>query len=150
LITSGYNGTKQVFPNAKVIVHLANGYDNALFRWMFDGLKANGALYDVIGMSLYPETTNWQTLNNQCFANMKDMVARYGKQVMVCEVGMSVSAAATCNAFVTDIINKTNSVSGGLGVFYWEPQCHNWNGYTKGAWGSNGRPSTALDAFLIQ
>ena len=151
LITSGYNGVKSVFPNAKVIVHVANGYDNTLFRWIFDGLKNNGASYDVIGMSLYPETNNWQTLNNQCLTNMNDMVARYGKKVMVCEVGMSVTAAATCKLFVTDILNKTSSVTGGngLGVFYWEPESYNWNGYTKGAWGSDGKPTVALDAFLL-
>jgi arabinogalactan endo-1,4-beta-galactosidase len=54
MINAGYDAVKAVFPQAKVIVHLANGYDNSLFRWMFDGLKSNGAKYDVIGMSLYP------------------------------------------------------------------------------------------------
>lgn len=151
LVTSGHNGVKSVFPNAKTIVHLSNGYDNSLFRWMFDGLKANSASYDVIGMSLYPETTNWQTLNSQCLANMNDMVSRYGKLVMMCEVGMSVGSPATSKLFIEDILNKTSSVTGGkgLGVFYWEPECYNFQGYTKGAWGSNGRPTVAMDAFLL-
>jgi arabinogalactan endo-1,4-beta-galactosidase len=150
LITSGYNGVKSVFLNAKVIVHLSNGYDNSLFRWMFDGLKANGAKYDVIGMSLYPSTTNWSSLNNQCLSNMKDMIARYGKKVMICEVGMEVTAASTCKSFLIDIMNKVKSLgSSGLGVFYWEPECYNsWQGYGKGAFGTNGRPTVALDAFL--
>jgi arabinogalactan endo-1,4-beta-galactosidase len=151
LITSGYNGVKSVFPSAKVIVHISNGYDNSLFRWMFDGLKANGAKYDVIGMSLYPSTSNWSTLNSQCLTNMNDMVSRYGKEVMICEVGMSVSAASTSKSFLSDIISKTSSVSGGkgLGVFYWEPEAYNnWQGYTNGAFGTNGRPTVALDAFL--
>lgn len=150
LITSGYNGVKQTFPNAKVIVHISNGYDNSLFRWMFDGLKANGAKYDVIGLSLYPTTSNWATLNSQALTNMNDMVARYGKEVIVSEVGMEVTAASTAKSFITDIINKTKSVSGGkgLGVFYWEPESYNnWQGYTKGAFGSNGRPTVAMDAF---
>jgi arabinogalactan endo-1,4-beta-galactosidase len=55
---------------------------------MFDGLKANGAKYDVIGMSLYPSTSNWSALGSQCLANMEDMVTRYGKEVMISEVGM--------------------------------------------------------------
>lgn len=150
LVTSGYNATKSIFPNAKVVVHLANGYDNSLYRWMFDGLKANGAKFDVIGMSLYPETYNWATLNNQCLWNMNDMVARYGKEVMICEIGMSVGSPSTAKSFITDIIKKTRSVSGGkgIGVFYWEPECYNnWQGYTKGAFGSDGRPTIALDAF---
>jgi arabinogalactan endo-1,4-beta-galactosidase len=152
LVTSGYNGVKSVFPNAKVIVHISNGYDNSLFRWIFDGLKNNGAggKYDVIGMSLYPTASNWSTLNSQCLTNMNDMVSRYGKEVMICEVGMEVSAASTCKSFLTDIISKTRAVSGGkgLGVLYWEPESYNnWQGYTKGAFGSNGRPTVALDAF---
>lgn len=150
LITSGYNSVKAVFPDAKVIVHISNGYDNGLFRWMFDGLKANGAKYDVIAMSLYPTAENWATLNSQCLVNMNDMVARYGKEVMISEVGMDVSAEAAAKSFLTDIIDKTRSVSGGkgLGVFYWEPECHNnWQGYNKGAFRSNGRQTLALDAF---
>jgi len=150
LINSGYDAVKKVNTNTKVIVHLANGYDNKLFRWMFDGLKANGAKYDVIGMSLYPTTSNWADLDKQCLYNMNDMVARYGKEVMLCEVGMDVTQPATCKAFLTDILAKTKSVSGGkgIGVFYWEPECYGeWNKYYKGAFDSKGKPTIALDAF---
>jgi arabinogalactan endo-1,4-beta-galactosidase len=64
---------------------------------------------------------------------------------------MSVGSPATSKLFVEDILNKTSSVTGGkgLGVFYWEPECYNFQGYTKGAWGSNGRPTVAMDAFLL-
>jgi arabinogalactan endo-1,4-beta-galactosidase len=151
LINAGYNAVKAISTTTKVVVHISNGYDNAMFRWMFDGLKANGANWDVIGMSLYPTTANWSTLNSQCLTNMNDMVARYGKEVMVCEVGMDVSAPTTCNAFLTDIIAKTKSVSGGkgLGVFYWEPECYNsWQGYNLGAFDSTGKPTVAMDAFI--
>lgn len=151
LVTSGYNAVKAVNTSIKVIVHISNGYDNALFRWMFDGLKANNAGYDIIGMSLYPSTTNWADLDNQCLANMNDMVSRYGKPVMVCEVGMDVNSPAVCNAFLKDIITKTNSVTGGngLGVFYWEPECYNWQNYTLGAFDTSGKPTVAMDAFAI-
>lgn len=148
---SGYNAVEAVFSTAKVVVHLSNGYDNGLFIWIFDGLKNNGGKWDVIGMSLYPETTNWQTLNSQCLTNMNDMVARYGSEVMLSEVGMDVSATTTSKSFLTDIIAKNKAVSGGkgIGVFYREPQCYNnWQGYTKGAFSTNGRPTVALDAFL--
>ncbi|HEX3043452.1 MAG TPA: glycosyl hydrolase 53 family protein [Bacillota bacterium] len=150
LINSGYDAVKAVFSSAKVIVHISNGYDNSLFRWIFDGLKSNGGKYDVIAMSLYPTTSDWSTKNSQCLTNMNDMVSRYGKEIIISEVGMEASAASTCKSFLTDIINKTKSVSGGkgTGVFYWEPECYNWAGYTKGAWNTNGRPSVAMDAFL--
>lgn len=150
LINSGYDAVKSVFPSAKVIVHISNGYDNSLFRWMFDGLTANGAKYDVIGMSLYPTASNWSSYNTQCLANMNDMVARYNKEVMVVEVGMSWDSASACKAFLSDLISKTKSVSGGkgLGVLYWEPEAYNnWQGYSLGAFDNTGKPTAALDAF---
>jgi len=150
LITSGYNAVKAVSPTTKVIVHISNGYDNSLFQWMFDGLKSNGAKWDIIGMSLYPPTAGWATYNTECLANMNNMVSRYGKQVMIVEVGMPVTAVATCDSFLTDIIAKTKSVSGGngLGVFYWEPECYNnWQGYGMGAFDNTGKPTAALNAF---
>lgn len=150
LVNSGYDAVKAVFPSAKVIVHVSNGYDNSLFRWLFDGLTSNGGKYDVIGMSLYPNTTNWASYNTGCLANMNDMVARYGKEVMIVEVGMSWDQPAACNSFLTDLIAKTKSVTGnkGLGVLYWEPQAYNnWQGYTLGAFDNSGRPTAALNAF---
>lgn len=150
LVTAGYDAVKTVFPSAKVIVHVSNGWDNSLFRWMFDGLKNNGGKYDIIGMSLYPTTSNWATLNSQCLTNMNDMVARYEKEVMVVEVGMSWDQSAACNSFLADLVTKTKSVTGnkGLGVLYWEPQVYNsWQGYTLGAFDNSGKPTVALNAF---
>lgn len=149
LVSAGYSAVKSVSSSTQVIVHLANGYDNSLFRWLFDGLKANGAKWDIIGMSLYPSTTNWQSYNQQCLANMNDMFARYGSPVMVVEVGMTASEAVTCKAFLTDLLAKVSTVSGnqGLGVFYWEPEAYNWQSYGLGAFDSSGRPTVALDAF---
>ena len=150
LVSAGYDAVKAVFPVAKVIVHLSNGYDNSLYRWMFDGLTANGAKFDVIGMSLYPTAANWSTLDAQCLTNMNDMVSRYNKPVMMVEVGMSWTNATECKAFLADLIAKTKSVSGskGLGVLYWEPEAYNnWKSYTLGAFDNSGRPTVALDAF---
>ncbi|HWZ14556.1 MAG TPA: glycosyl hydrolase 53 family protein [Mucilaginibacter sp.] len=149
LIKAGYAGVKSVSPATKVIVHISNGYNNSLFRWMFDGLKANGAQWDIIGMSLYPSTTNWSTLDTQCLANINDMVARYSTPCMVVEVGMDATAASTARDFLSDIITKVNSVpnGNGLGVFYWEPEAYNWQNYGLGAFDNTGKPTIALDAF---
>jgi arabinogalactan endo-1,4-beta-galactosidase len=150
LIKSGYEAVKSADDSIQVMVHISNGYDNNLFRWIFDGLKSNGAKWDVIGMSLYPEPSNWSSLNEQCLTNMKDMIERYHTPVMVTEVGMSWDAAAASGSFLTDIISKVQSLpqNKGLGVFYWEPQCYNnWKGYTKGAFDNSGKPTVALDAF---
>lgn len=150
LFISGYNAVKAVDNSIKIIVHLSNGWDNGLFRWNLDGLKNNGAQWDITGMSLYPTSTNWSALNNQCLTNMNDMVARYGKEVMVVEIGMSWDQAAACNSFITDLISKVKLVNDqkGIGVFYWEPQSYNnWQGYTLGAFDNNGKPTIAMSAF---
>ena len=77
------SGVKSVTDSAKVIVHISNGFDNNLFRWVFDGLTSNGAQFDVIGMSLFtlPPATGRPWM--QCLANMNDMVSRYGKPVLI-------------------------------------------------------------------
>jgi arabinogalactan endo-1,4-beta-galactosidase len=153
LINAGYDAVKSVFPSAKVIVHISNGYDNSLFRWLFDGLQTNAAKFDVIGMSLYPAAANWQQYNVQCLANMNDMVARYNKEVMIVEAGMPWDNAATCQLFLTDLINKTKSVTSnkGLGLLYWEPEAYNnWQGYSLGAFDNSGKPTIAISAFSGQ
>ena len=150
LVKSGCAAVKEIFPQSKVIIHVSNGYDNALFRWIMDGLSKNGVNWDVIGMSLYPSVNDWQLKNEQCLTNMQDMINRYGKEIMIAEVGMPVNQPNACKQFISDLISKTRSLSGnkGLGVFYWEPQCYNgWQGYQLGAFDDNGRPTAAMDAF---
>ncbi|MEC5384434.1 glycosyl hydrolase 53 family protein [Uliginosibacterium sp. H3] len=148
LVNCGYDAVKAVSASSRVIVHLSNAYDNALFRWMFDGLKNNGAKWDIIGMSLYPTTSDWPTLNSQAASNIKDMRSRYGKDVMIVEVGLDASPASTSKSFLQDILAKARS-AGAIGVFYWEPESYNnWAGYGKAAFASNGRPTIAMDAFL--
>jgi arabinogalactan endo-1,4-beta-galactosidase len=145
LITSGHNAVKSVFPSAITIVHISRGYDNARFRSMFDRLTANNAKFDAIGISLYPSSTNWSTLNSQCYSNMLDMKARYNKPCVICEIGMDYTQASACKSFISDLVAKSKA-AGALGVFYWEPQVYNW-GYNKGAWGTDGRPTIALEGF---
>ena len=149
LTNAGYNAAKAVFPNTKVVVHLQSGQDNNLFRWLFDGLKTNHGKWDVIGMSLYPDASAWLDNNNKCISNINDMISRYGCEVMICEVGMSWDQAATAKLFLTDLITRTKAINNEkcLGVFYWEPEAYNWNGYTLGAFDNSGKPTVALDAF---
>lgn len=151
LSNAGYRGVKQVYPDAKVIVHVQNGQDNGLFRWIFDILKAHGGKYDVIGMSLYPSPTDYAAYVGYCRANMIDMVGRYDKDVMLCEVGMGFAYASQCRDFLSQCIalgSHPYLKDRYLGVLYWEPQVYNdWNGYPKGAFNGNGSPGAALDAF---
>lgn len=149
LVKTGYEAVKAVSDTSKVIVHISNGYKNDLFRWIFDGLQSNGAKWDVIGMSLYPQTASWQTYNAQCIANVNDMLSRYKTPVMICEVGMPVSDSLTCKQFLSDLISKMKQVNNNSapGVCYWEPESYNWANYTLGAFDANNKPTIALEAF---
>ncbi|WGO98852.1 glycosyl hydrolase 53 family protein [Saccharophagus degradans] len=150
LVNSGYDAVKEVFPNAKAVVHLANCHDNANFRWIFDGLQANGGKWDVIGASIYPTNAtgySWSQANSLCEANLNDMQSRYGSEVLIAEVGAPWDHPEA-KAIVSDVIAKAQN-AGATGVFYWEPQASNWQGYTLGAWNpTTMRPTEALDAFI--
>jgi len=151
LTNAGYNAVKAVFPNAKVIVHLANCHDNGNFRWIFDGLRSFGGKFDVIGASSYPtHESSWSAATASCLSNLNDMVDRYDVPVMLTEVGVPWDHAEA-KTIMADLISKTAAVKDGqgLGVFYWEPLAPpGWNsGYTLGATNNQGRPTAAMEAF---
>jgi len=138
LITSGYNAVKSEC-SASVIVHLADGWNNSLYRWNFDILKNNGAKYDAIGMSLYPTTSNYSTLVSECKANITDMKSRYGKWCALCEIGIAENSGSTGATFVKAARGLAND------VYYWEPEAYNWQGYGLGAWD----PSTMKPTLAV-
>lgn len=155
LINKGHDAVKAVSPQSKVILHVDRGNDNARFRWWFDNAKAHGAKYDIIGLSYYPfwlEGKPDYTLSiDDLGENMKDMVSRYGKEVMVVEVGGEDFKVQNTYDMLVAVQKKVKEVplDKGLGVFYWEPQgARSWSHYALSAWGDNGRPTKALDAFL--
>jgi arabinogalactan endo-1,4-beta-galactosidase len=152
LLNKGYDAIKAVDASIKVIVHLDQGDNNSRFRWFFDNAKSNNVKYDVIGLSYYPYwlnsdyTVSIANLEN----NLKDMVSRYGKEVMVVEVGGDYTKVQNTYDMLLAVIAAVKKVpdSKGLGVIYWEPEGEkSWSGYQLNAWQSNGKPSLALDAF---
>lgn len=153
MIDTGYAAVKSVDSTTQVIVHLANANDNAMYRWMFDGLRKYGARWDIIGMSVYPFWAHlpWRTDDSLALINMKEMISRYHTKVMVVEAGYRYNKPVMANHFLVDLIKKTKSI-GGLGVFYWEPEYYNkfkpGRGYQLGAWNPlTEEPTVALQAF---
>jgi len=154
LINKGYDAVKAVSASSKVILHIDQGNNNSRFRWWFDNAKANGAKYDVIGLSYYPYwldgkpdfTLSIDDLGN----NLIDIASRYGKEVMVVEVGGEDTKAQNTYDMLIAVRKKVKAVpdNKGLGVIYWEPEgAKNWSGYSLSAWGADGRLTIALDAF---
>ena len=149
LHNTGYEAAKAVFPGAKVMVHVDNGWKWSTLDWFFMHFKINGGKCDLIGLSLYPEKSNWQSYNEQTLANIQSLYAMYGKESIICEVGMDWTDAVTCKSFLTDLIARSLEYNSRCnGVLYWEPEgYHAWSGYSKCAFDNSGKPTEALDAF---
>ena len=130
---AGREAVKAVYPDAKVILHLDNGWN---------------------GLSLYPSYwenggyPDWQPKVQQFISNIPTLVQNYGKPVMLVEFGMPASQPDKAKAALQYIFDQTKGNDSFLGVFYWEPESeHDRNGYDYGAF-SGGKPTAALDPFV--
>lgn len=151
-LNAGANAVKTFNPNIKTILHLSNGFDNGLYTWNIGGLLSNNLVFsrfDIIGMSLYPEESDWKLKVDQTYANMVNLKTIYNKDVMLVEVGFSNFRPDISYQFLVYAMEKTR-LANGMGVFYWEPIASaNWSSYDKGAWDNDGSPSVAMDAFKL-
>ena len=152
LLNKGYEATKAINSSIKVVVHIDKGNDNARFRWFFDNARTNNVKYDVIGLSYYPYWINsdYTATIADLQNNLNDMVSRYGKEVMIVEVGGDFTLVQNTYNMLAATINAVKNVPNhkGLGVIYWEPEGEkSWSGYQLNCWQSNGKPSMVLDAF---
>jgi arabinogalactan endo-1,4-beta-galactosidase len=152
LLGAAYDAVKAASPATKVVLHLADGGDNGLYRWWFDNAAANGIRYDVIGLSYYPY---WHGTLAAFQANLNDVAARYAKPVIVAETAYPfttadkdgyaniISAATPYPGYpatpagqtaliraVSDIIKAVPN-GRGLGLFYWEAT---WTGVRGNGW----------------
>lgn len=150
LNNAGYDAAKAVFPGIIAIVHLDGGNNQWAYDRMFDLLEAHDGRYDMIGMSLYPywaeqqgETGGWEKVADDCIANIGHLKQKYGKPVMICEIGMPYNEGETCRQLIERMMATDVE-----GIFYWEPEApagYN-DGYTLGCF-DNGAPTVALDPF---
>ena len=151
LNNAGYDAVKSVLPNALCIVHLDGGNNQWAYDRMFDILENNGGKYDMIGMSLYPywaeengEPGGWKKIADDCISNISHLKSKYGKPVMICEIGMPSDKGDLCKELIEEMM--TQEVEG---IFYWEPEApagYN-DGYMLGCF-QNGSPTEALSSFL--
>ena len=156
-LNAGYDAVKSVYPDAKVIVHLDRGQDKATYNWFFDLLQANGGKFDMIGMSLYPEVetgfgSSWNVRLDQqaitdCIANIKALNKKYGKEIILSEIGFHYTNAEGAKSTLQKFMREFGGADCLTGIFYWEPEAPQEEGYKKGAFANN-KPTGALDAFL--
>lgn len=143
LLGAGTRAVRETTPSAEVVLHLAEGGDNALFRWWFDSAVEHGVDFDVIGASYYPY---WHGTLDELRANLDDVTSRHDRDVVLVETayGFTLEDAdghpnifdeelegvtghpATPegqSAVLHDIADTVAAVADGRGrgVVYWEP-----------------------------
>jgi len=141
-LKAGYNAVKLCSPRTKVMLHLANGGDNGLYRWWFDNVTSRGVQFDVIGASYY---SYWHGPLGPLQANLNDVAERYGKEVLVAETAYPFTLGFVDNesnsiglesqlvsgypatpagqaANLRDVLSIVRAVPNGrgLGAFYWD------------------------------
>lgn len=159
LSNAGYDAAKQVYPEALVIVHQNNAWED--LDWWFRKFKAAGGKFDMIGLSHYPQTERsktWEEMNRLAATHISTLASTYGVKVMVCEVGVKAADPTLGKQVLTHFIDKVEAMPACAGVFYWEPEVYGgwkpafytslgWNAYDMGAFLDTGRPSAIMDAL---
>ena len=159
----GAKGGKDI----KIIVHLADGGKQDLYKYVFDNVKKAKIDYDIIGLSFYPY---WHGSMDELKANLEMLSKRYGKEMAVVETAYafteengdfqgnvfqvysddahgyvpSVQGQAT---EIRDVIATVAGVKGGVGVFYWEADSILWKGANLSATEGNTWENQALFSF---
>ncbi len=83
-LKSGIKACHEVFPDAKIVLHLERSYDQDAYREIISNLLNRKVEIDIVGSSYYPF---WHHDFKEYFANM-DMVQReFGLPVMNAELG---------------------------------------------------------------
>lgn len=152
LTQAGYEAVKAIYPEAQVIIHLDQARDPERYDFIFDGLKAHGAHWDIIGMSIYPywdqrekKERNDEGTMRHALENMQRVVQKYGTPVMVVETGYEAARPVEGKTFLAQLISNCRQMDGQcLGVFYWAPELEHH--YPLGAF-HQGRPTAIMEAF---
>lgn len=153
---AGAKAAKQVYPDAKVILHSANGWDITTLKWFFSLAGSAGVQYDMIGLSLYPsywddvtkDYIGWQEKCEQFVSNISTLNKTYAKPVMLCEFGMPVARPEMSREALQYILDNTKGADFFKGIFMWEPESEStWKNYAYGAF-KDGKATVALEPFM--
>ncbi len=162
LIDTGYAAVKKVYPEAMVIVHLDNGFNNSLYSWNLGILKKHGARFDMVGMSLYPySAVEYNGLSSvekavqACVENIAWVKSELNLPVMIVETGMKVGKATEGKSLLSLLITRMREDTNGFcrGVMYWEPEAPSGynGGYDMGAFVADSKkvckPTAIMEAF---
>jgi arabinogalactan endo-1,4-beta-galactosidase len=145
LINNGYKAVKAVSSSTKVVIHAANLSNLSDIEWILDLIKSYGGTWDVSGFSYYDGPGTLSTITS----NLATLASRYGKPVMICEIGHTESDYMGSADDVKTAIEAVQSVPGsmGLGVIYWEPDAPDDATTSNYSMGAVSEPSSKLLQF---
>lgn len=110
LLAAGATAVRTVDPHTAIMLHIALGGQNDESVFFLDQVLARNVPFDVIGLSYYPK---WHGTTDDLDANMRDLLRRFGKPVIVAEY----SARKTdVNKIAFDLPGSQTK-----GTFIWEP-----------------------------
>lgn len=139
LLKQGYAATKACNSGTQVMIHTADADSDANARWFYDGIRAQGVVWDITALSYY---CMWHGSLANLYNVITDVRARYGKPVVIAETayqfttanadseGNSVPGTVLCDnqpaswtGQATEFawVQNTARNAGAIGVFYWEP-----------------------------
>ena len=152
LFKAGYSAVKAVDTAIKVMVQFSKGYNNDVCTEILDGLIANDATFDMIGISVYPglETSD-QNLEDSLDI-LEALIATYDKEVMVVECGYYQNDPKRTREMIFRLLDAVHALPDdkGLGVYYWEPQYYHRPPINKSTFDATSkRPTVGLDGFSL-
>lgn len=89
LIQEGIRAVKECSPGSRIMLHVAEGGRNHIFRRWFDAILAEGVNFDVLGVSYYPY---WHGTLAEFKQNLDDLAKRYQRDIVVVETAYPFAA----------------------------------------------------------
>ncbi|KAJ5257207.1 hypothetical protein N7478_013311 [Penicillium angulare] len=144
LLHSGAWGVKDsnLATTPKIMIHLDNGWDWATQEYFYNEVLASStdlvsSDFDYMGVSYYPFYSSSATLS-ALKTSLTNMYSAYGKDLVVVETNWPVSCPDPAYTFPSDLksipfsvagqtefleqlADVIEAVTGGLGIYYWEP-----------------------------
>ncbi len=84
LLKSGSKAVREVYPEAKIILHLERSFDHEVYKEFFSHIIPLGVDFDIIGCSYYPY---WHGTFEQLFYNLTTCRELFHKDIMIMELG---------------------------------------------------------------
>lgn len=140
---TGARAVKEIFPEAKTIIHLPNAHDTKAIADNLNILKSRGVVWDIIGVSLY---THHEDERKRCngdiekikafdqnhikrgVKSIRDLYEEFKTPVMIVETGFEIKPPEGLTVdysaqLMAGEMKAARKLLAGIctGVFYWEP-----------------------------